>query len=116
MNPTDSKILKISATSAEKLAKLHLNSLWDLILHAPLRYEDETHITPLADLRVGESCLVEGKIIHQEMQFRPRRQLIARIEDASGHCLFLRYVNVYPSLQTQLATGKTVRALGQIRQ
>ncbi|MBQ9725357.1 MAG: ATP-dependent DNA helicase RecG [Neisseriaceae bacterium] len=116
MNPTDSKILKISATTAEKLAKLHLNSLWDLILHAPLRYEDETHITPLADLRVGESCLVEGTIIHQEMQFRPRRQLVARIEDHSGHCLFLRYVNVYPSLQTQLATGKTVRALGQIRQ
>ena len=115
MNPNDIKTLKISTTAAEKLAKLHLNSLWDLILHAPLRYEDETHITPMSDLRVGESCLVEGVIVHQEVQFRPRRQLIARLEDKSNHCLFLRFLNFYPNLQAQLAVKKTVRALGQVR-
>ena len=115
MNPNDIKTLKISTTAAEKLAKLHLNSLWDLILHAPLRYEDETHITPMSDLRVGESCLVEGVIVHQEVQFRPRRQLIARLEDKLNRCLFLRFLNFYPNLQAQLAVKKTVRALGQVR-
>ena len=115
MNPADCKTLKISTATAEKLSKLHLTSLWDIILHAPLRYEDETHITPMSDMRVGESCLVEGRIIHQEIQFRPRRQLVARVEDASGRCLFLRYLNFYPNLQAQLAEGKTIRAMGQVR-
>ena len=97
------------------MSKLHLTSLWDIILYAPLRYEDETHITPMSDLRVGESCLIEGRVIHQEMQFRPRRQLVARVEDASGRGLFLRYLNFYPNLQAQLAEGKTIRAMGQVR-
>ncbi|MBR7003082.1 MAG: ATP-dependent DNA helicase RecG [Neisseriaceae bacterium] len=115
MNPTDSKILKISATTAEKLAKLHLTSLWDLLLHAPLRYEDETHITPLGDLVENETCLVEGKIIFQTVQFRPRKQLLVRLENATGHFLILRYLHFYPTQQSQLSEGKTVRALGQVR-
>ena len=49
MLPETQKILSITDKTAQKLAKLNLHTLWDLALHLPLRYEDETHITPIAD-------------------------------------------------------------------
>ena len=38
---------------ASRLAKLDLHRLDDLILHLPLRYEDETRLTPIAVARPG---------------------------------------------------------------
>lgn len=108
-------LLKITDAVAKKLEKLGVHSLWDLALHLPLRYEDETHLTPIADAPVGSSCQVEGEVVHQEIQFRPRRQLIAQIRDVSGSVLFLRFIHFYPSHQKQLAVGKRVRALGEVR-
>lgn len=52
------KLLKITDTTAKKLEKLHLNTPWELALHLPLRYEDETHITPIADAPIGVPCQV----------------------------------------------------------
>jgi ATP-dependent DNA helicase RecG len=57
---------------------------------------------------------VEGEVISNEVQFRPRRQLVVQIEDTSG-TLVLRFLNFYPSQQKQLAKGRRVRALGEIR-
>lgn len=107
--------LKLTDATAGKLAKLHIRSLWDAVLHLPLRYEDETHITPIKDAPVGVSCQVEGEVVHQEIQFRPRRQLIAQIRDQSGSVLHLRFIHFYPSQQKQLAKGKRIRAIGEIR-
>ena len=107
--------LKLTDATAGKLAKLHVRSLWDAVLHLPLRYEDETHITPIKDAPVGVSCQVEGEVAHQEIQFRPRRQLIAQIRDQSGSVLHLRFIHFYPSQQKQLAKGKRIRAIGEIR-
>ena len=107
--------LKLTDATAGKLAKLHIRSLWDAVLHLPLRYEDETHITLIKDAPVGVSCQVEGEVMHQEIQFRPRRQLIAQIRDQSGSVLHLRFIHFYPSQQKQLAKGKRIRAIGEIR-
>ena len=107
--------LKLTDATAGKLAKLHIRSLWDAVLHLPLRYEDETHITPIKDALVGLSCQVEGEVVHQEIQFHPRRQLIAQIRDQSGSVLYLRFIHFYPSQQKQLAKGKSIRAIGEIR-
>lgn len=116
MDENTRKHLNLSEASAAKLEKLHIHSLWDLVLHLPLRYEDETHITPLADVRPGSACLVEGTVSAQEVQFRPRRQLVVQIEDAAGQVLFLRFIHFYPSQQRQMAVGNKIRALGEIRQ
>lgn len=115
MPPELRQLLKITDQTAKKLEKLHLHSLWDLVLHLPLRYEDETHITPIADAPVGVPCQVEGRVVHSEVQFKPRKQFIARIEDGSGSVLNLRFIHFYPSIHQQLAQGKTVRALGEIK-
>lgn len=105
----------VSTATQAKLAKLNINNIWDLALHLPLRYEDETHITPIADARAGIPVQIEATIIHQQIQFRPRKQLIVQVQDLSGHVLYLRFIHFYPSQQKQLAEGKVIRALGEIR-
>ncbi len=115
MDISTQKILQISEATAKKLAKLHLESLWDMVLHLPLRYEDETHLTPIAAAPLGQPCMVEGTVVAQEVQFKPRKQLLVQIEDAAGSVLFLRFIHFYPSQQQQMARGKTIRALGEIK-
>ncbi|MFV2028809.1 ATP-dependent DNA helicase RecG [Neisseria sp. S1] len=116
MNADTQKQLKITENTAKKLDKLNIRSVWDAVLHLPLRYEDETHITPIADARPGVPCQVEGEVVHQEVQFRPRRQLIVQMRDGSGSVLFLRFIHFYPSHQKQMAEGKRIRAVGEIKQ
>lgn len=115
MQPETRQLLKLTDNIANKLEKLHLHSAWDLALHLPLRYEDETQIIPIAAAPIGEICQVEGVVLHQEIQFKPRKQLIARIKDDSEACLNLRFIHFYPNHQKQLAQGATVRALGEIK-
>ncbi|HLY96016.1 MAG TPA: DEAD/DEAH box helicase, partial [Sideroxyarcus sp.] len=106
--------LKIAPATQSKFAKLGIHTPFDLVLHLPLRYEDETRITRIADLTPGETAQVEGEIIHSEVMYRPRRSLVCQLQDDSG-ILYLRFLNFYPSQQKQLAVGKRIRALGEPR-
>ena len=72
-------------------AKLGLHSAADLILHLPLRYEDETRITAIADALPGRATQVQGVVTHCEAQYKPRRALVARIRDDSGGEINLRF-------------------------
>ena len=104
----------IPEATLTKLAKLGIHNRFDLVLHLPLRYEDETRVTQIGALAHGESTQVEGEIIHNEVMFRPRRSLICQLQDSSG-VLHLRFLNFYPSQQKQLEVGKKIRALGEVR-
>lgn len=46
------------------LRKLGLDRAIDLALHLPLRYEDETRIVKLRDVREGDVAQVEGVVTH----------------------------------------------------
>ncbi len=101
-------------TRQAKLARLGLRTDWDFLLHLPLRYLDETRVTAMADLVAGHDAQVEGEVVDAEVVVRGRRQFIARLRDESGE-LLLRFIYFYPSHQKQLAVGRRVRALGQVR-
>ena len=96
------------------LNKLGISQLQALLLHLPLRYIDETHITVVRDLRLGEAALVEGEIVHMEVTYKPRKALIARLEDASGQ-LTLRFLHFYPSQIAMLKEGSHLRVYGEVR-
>ena len=115
MLPEVRQQLHITDTTVRKLEKLHLNTAWDLALHLPLRYEDETKVVPISAAPLGEVCQVEGEVLHQEVQFKPRKQLVAQIKGDDGAILNLRFIHFYPSHQKQLAPGQRVRALGEIK-
>ncbi len=96
------------------LRKLGLTRDIDLALHLPLRYEDETRIVRLRDARDGDTVQIEGTVTHQEIAYRPRRQLLVGVDDGSDTCV-LRFFNFYPSQQKQMAVGTRIRARGELR-
>ena len=97
-----------------KLDKLGIRREFDLVLHLPLRYEDETRLTPIANAPSAAPVQVEGTVRSTEIAYRPRRQLVCRIEDATGEVV-LRFFNFYASQAKALAEGATVRAFGEVR-
>ena len=104
---------------AARLARLGLHTDLDLALHLPLRYEDETRITPLADAREGETVQVEASVVEAAIQYRPHRQLVVCVaqshDPGAGDTLTLRFLNFYGSQVKQLAPGTRVRARGELR-
>jgi len=99
---------------ASLLARLDIHRPEDLVLHLPLRYEDETRLTPIGQAQPGMSVQIEAEVLSCEIT-RPRRQLLARLRDDAGFELVARWINFYPSLQKQLAPGRRVRLFGEVR-
>lgn len=52
--------------------------------------------------------------MHAEVTYKPRKALIARLEDASGQ-LTLRFLHFYPSQITALKVGTKLRVYGEVR-
>ena len=99
---------------AKKLAKLGLRTAGDLVLHLPLRYEDETRLTAPQAAPAGIPVLVEARVERADVAFRPKRQLVVHAEG-----LVLRFLNFYGSqlkqFQRAAEDGLLVRAFGEVR-
>jgi ATP-dependent DNA helicase RecG len=112
--------------TADRLARLGLARDIDFVLHLPLRYEDETTLTPMDALLPGRVAQAEGVVIDCEVTYRPRRQLRVRLRDdgeeeagnrgGGAHELTLRFLNFYGSQLTQMAIGKRLRVRGDVRE
>ena len=105
-----------SKAAASKLARLGLQTDSDLVLHLPLRYEDETTVISIREAAChgGAAAQVEGCVKACEIQYRPRRQLMVTLADESG-TMALRFLNFYGSQVKQLAVGTRIRARGEVR-
>jgi ATP-dependent DNA helicase RecG len=104
---------------ADQLAKLGIARDEDLVLHLPLRYEDHTRVVALHALAPGMTAQAEGVVVSTDIQYRPRRQLVALIgddDDGRGAQLVLRFFHFYPSMQKALAPGQRVRVFGEVRE
>lgn len=99
---------------ATLLGKLDIRQPEDILLHLPLRYEDETRLTPIAQALPGMRAQIEAEALSCEVT-RPRRQLLVRLRDEAGSEIIARWINFYPSLQKQLAPGQRVRLFGEVR-
>ncbi|MCX7212415.1 MAG: ATP-dependent DNA helicase RecG [Burkholderiales bacterium] len=101
-------------TDLGKFARLGIRTEADLLLHLPLRYEDETRIVAIADVAPGETAQVAGEVRSNEIVTRPRRMLQVELDDGSGR-IGLRFLNFYGSQVAQLAVGRRLRAMGEVR-
>ena len=110
-----SSLAGLSKGTLDKLAKLNIASKFDLVLHLPLRYDDETHLYPITDAPAGREVLIEATVVETGIKYRPRRQLVCNLEDGSGN-VTLRFFSFYGSQVKHLAPGVRVRAFGEIRQ
>lgn len=104
----------VGAKMAEKLEKVGLTSVQDLLFHLPLRYEDRTRIWPIAQAMPGQHIAVQGEVLNSSITFGKRRMLTVRIADDSGSAT-LRFFNFNAAMQNSLAEGKQVKAFGEIK-
>ncbi|MEL0622996.1 ATP-dependent DNA helicase RecG [Marinomonas arenicola] len=99
---------------AEKLAKLHLHTVQDLLFHLPIRYQDRTRVLPIGHLRFGDEAVIEGTSTGCEIKMGKRRSLLCRIKDSTG-TLCLRFFHFSAAQKKQLESGNRVRCFGEIR-
>jgi ATP-dependent DNA helicase RecG len=99
---------------AEKLGKLGVNQVQDLLFVLPSRYEDRTQISQIGTVRHGLRVVVEGEVQLTEVAYRRRRQMLCRITDGTGS-LTLRFFYFSGAQQTGLARGTRIRCYGEVR-
>jgi ATP-dependent DNA helicase RecG len=104
----------IKASFDQKLEKLGLRSRFDLVLHLPLRYEDETVLTAPQNAPEDRPVCIEAPVLKAQVMYRPKRQLVVHAEG-----VVLRFFNFYGSqlkqFQRAADEGKRVRAFGEVR-
>ncbi|MEX0828395.1 MAG: OB-fold nucleic acid binding domain-containing protein, partial [Haliea sp.] len=98
----------------EKLAKLGITRLGDVLFHLPFRYSDRTRIVPIGSLLPGQELQVEGTIELTQVKMGRRRSLLCRISDGSG-ALTLRMFHFSRQQQAQLERGRRIRCYGTVR-
>ena len=104
----------VGAALAEKLAKVGLETLQDVLFHLPLRYQDRTRIVPIGELRPGQDAVVEGTVVGADVVMGRRRSLLVRLQDGSGS-LSLRFYHFSQAQKEGLKRGTQVRCYGEVR-
>ena len=99
---------------AERLLKLGLSTVQDVLFHLPLRYEDRTRVHAIADLQPFTHCTVVACIEQTEISQGKRRMLNCMVNDGSGR-LTLRFFNFSAAQKNQLAAGKTIQVFAEVK-
>ena len=99
---------------ADKLSKLHINTVLDLLFHLPYRYEDRTHVRTIASLKDGERALIQVTVELSQVTFGKRRSLLCRASDLSASIDF-RFFYFNKSQQQRLQKGAEFYAFGEVR-
>lgn len=104
----------VGPKGAERLYRLGIYSLQDLLFHLPLRYEDRTRVVPIGALVNGSSAVIEGCINHSEIRFGRRRSLLVHVSDNTGS-LVLRFFHFSATQKNSLQKGAILRCFGEVR-
>ena len=99
----------------KRLEKLGIRTTGDLLRHFPARYEDFSHITPIAELSPGEETTAQGVVQNVRVKYTRRRGMTiieAVIEDETGRVRAVWFNQPY--LANALRPGRTVNLAGKI--
>ncbi|MFY0699485.1 MAG: ATP-dependent DNA helicase RecG [Bermanella sp.] len=99
---------------AEKLAKLGIHVIQDLLFHLPLRYQDRTRISPIGSLSPNMDVVIEGDVMLADVVFGKRRSLAVRLQDGTG-TITLRFYHFSGAQKNNLQKGARIRCYGEVR-
>lgn len=99
---------------ADKLAKLGIHHIQDLLFHLPLRYQDRTRITPIGALHPNSDAVIEGEVRLADVVFGKRRSLAVRLQDGTG-TVTLRFYHFTAAQKNNLKVGARIRCYGEAR-
>ncbi len=114
LNAPVTRLKGVGPRVAEKLEKLQIVCIRDLLFHLPNRYEDRTRITPLGALHPGLRTVIEGTVELSQIRFARRRSLLCRISDGTG-AVTLRFFHFTNTQLSRLTTGVRIRCFGEAR-
>lgn len=104
----------VGPSLAERLGRLEIFSLQDLLFHLPFRYEDRTRIVPMGQLRIGDMGVAEGEIVAADIVLGRRRSLRVTLRDDTGF-LVLRFFHFSAAQKNNLQPGQRLRCFGEVR-
>jgi ATP-dependent DNA helicase RecG len=83
---TISHLPLVGEAYADKLAKLGITTIDDLLHHIPFRYNDFRVVTPIAHAQIGENITLHAQVIDFQNIFTKngKRIQIAKVKDDSG--------------------------------
>ncbi|SHO58381.1 ATP-dependent DNA helicase RecG [Vibrio quintilis] len=99
---------------AEKLSRIGLNTVQDLLFHLPSRYEDRTRIYPINQLHAGLWCAAQGQVMAVNSSFGRRKTLTVKMSDGHG-TLTLRFFNFNAAMKNSFTEGKYIHVYGEIK-
>lgn len=118
INATSSKSLKsikgVKDVTSNKLARLGIFNIYDLIFHFPFRYQDRTHLTPIIDLIPGKEALIQGAIIESKILYYAKRGLQLIIKDQKS-IIYLKFFYHSYALQKAMKPGAILRCYGKVQ-
>ena len=103
----------VGVQTANRLEKLDIKTLQDLVFHLPHRYEDRTRIYPIGSLTAGMTVLVCGKIDIVEI-VPGRKTLVCRISDSSGS-ISIRFFHFTAGQYQQFKANVWLSVFAEIR-
>ena len=101
---------KLSTT----LSKLGIKTIEDLLFHFPIGYQDRTTLKKIAELEPNKDFVVQGVIEKVSQTFVPRKMLLVKIKDNTGH-LYLRFFYYFPGLRNVFKEGTLIQVSGSSR-
>jgi ATP-dependent DNA helicase RecG len=109
-----SALTGVGPSLQDKLQKISIREIQDLLFHLPHRYIDRTRLSPIGTLRSGDNAYIQGEIELTQVRFGRRRSLLCRIGDGTG-AIVLRFFYFSKSQEKGLKRGLSVRCYGQAR-
>lgn len=110
------RLKRVGPRMLERLQRLRIETVQDLLFHLPSRYQDRTRPRRLGELRVGDEALVDGVIADAQIAFGRRRSLKVWITDDAGNGLMLRFFHFSPAQAEAMRPGRPLRCYGEVRQ
>ncbi|MCG8428820.1 MAG: ATP-dependent DNA helicase RecG [Chromatiales bacterium] len=104
----------VGPKNAERLARIGVQTVQDVLFHLPLRYEDRTRLIPIGRLRPGDHAVIEGEVQRSEVRFGRRRSLLVYLSDLSGS-ITLRLFHFSRAQQDGFKPGVRLRCYGEVR-
>jgi ATP-dependent DNA helicase RecG len=104
----------VGPKNAERLEKIGIRTVQDVLFHLPLRYQDRTRLSLIGSLRPGDQAVVEGEVELADIRFGRRRSLLVRISDGTG-VLMLRFFHFSSTQQAAIKRGTRLRCYGEVR-
>lgn len=109
-----SKITGIGPYYINRLKRLDLNTLEDLIYHFPFRYDDFSNVSKLSDVKIGDKVTIKGEVWQIKNAYTKFRKVITKalINDGSA-AIELVWFN-QPYLTKAIKIGDRLNVAGEI--